>query len=68
MLQVAEHVLSLGAPDPQAVRLLLACLNHLRGRQLDALQRGSKASTDAAAAGIMDPTLWRKVRPAVLPL
>lgn len=59
--QVSEHVLSLGAPNSQAVRLLLAALNHLRGRQLDALQRGSKASGDAANAGEMDPTLWRKV-------
>ncbi len=59
--QVTEHVLNLSAPDPQAVRLLLACLNHLRGRRLDALERGHKATVEAASAGILDPSLWRKV-------
>lgn len=54
--QISEHVLSHSAPDPQAVRVLLACLNHLRSRQLDSLERSKAAADD-----IEDPTLWRKV-------
>lgn len=49
-------MLSRSAPDPQAVRVLLDCLNHLRSRQLDALESGNAAPDDQ-----QDPTLWRKV-------
>ena len=56
---MSDHVLSRNSPDPQAVRLLLKCLNHLRSRQLDALERAKPPSD-----GTEDVTLWRKVQTA----
>jgi hypothetical protein len=55
-LQVSDHILSRSLPNPQAVRLLLKCLNHLRSQQLDALKR-----TAPLADGTKDPTKWHKV-------
>ena len=55
-LQMSDHILSRSLPDPQAVRLLLKCLNHLRSKQLDALQR-----TAPPADGMMNPAKWPKV-------
>jgi hypothetical protein len=58
---VSDHILSRSLPDPQAVRLLLKCLNHLRSQQLDALKCSAPP-----ADGIKNPAKWPKV--GALPL
>ena len=55
--QVQQHLLRVAEPDKQVLRVLLAALNHLRGRQLDGLLKGLKG----LPSGSEDPALWRKV-------